>query len=136
MIKAIKMSSIIFVAVMFIFTLSSSTLQACVMIPGSSCCSEPCDDEACPMKEAKAILQKISTAEAVDTEEVVLNVSGMTCAGCEGRVKGALTACEGVTDAQVSHKDGKAVVQVEKGKANKDVLIEAVKQVGFSASEG
>lgn len=49
--------------------------------------------------------------------------------------KGALTACEGVTDAQVSHKDGKAVVQVEKGKANKDVLIEAVKQVGFSASE-
>ncbi len=102
MIKAIKMSSIIFVAVMFIFTLSSSTLQA----------------------------------EAVDTEEVVLNVSGMTCAGCEGRVKGALTACEGVTDAQVSHKDGKAVVQVEKGKANKDVLIEAVKQVGFSASEG
>ena len=103
MFKALKLSSIIFVAVMFIFTLSSSSaLQA----------------------------------EAVDTEEVVLNVSGMTCAGCEGRVKGALTACEGVTDAQVSHKDGKAVVQVEKGKANKDVLIEAVKQVGFSASEG
>ncbi len=136
MFKALKLSSIIFVAVMFIFTLSFSALQACVMIPGSSCCSEPCEDEACPMKEAKAKLLKISTAESADTEELVLNVSGMTCAGCEGRVKGALTACEGVTDAQVSHEDGKAVVQVEKGKANKDVLIEAVKQVGFTASEG
>jgi len=102
MFKALKLSSIIFVALMFIFTLSFSVLQA----------------------------------EAADTEEVVLNISGMTCAGCEGRVKGALTACEGVADAQVSHKDGKAVVQVEKGKANRDVLIEAVKQVGFTATEG
>ena len=102
MFKDLKLSSIIFVAMMFIFTLSFSALQA----------------------------------ETVDTEEVVLTVSGMTCAGCEGRVKGALTACEGVADAQVSQKDGKAVVQVEKGKVNKDVLIEAVKQVGFTASDG
>lgn len=136
MFKALKLSSIIFVAVMFVFTLSFSALQACVVISGKSCCSDPCEDEACPMKEAKAKLLKVSTAESADTEELVLNVSGMTCAGCEGRVKGALTACKGVTDAQVSHKDGKAVVQVEKGKANKDVLIEAVKQVGFTASEG
>ncbi|MFQ5686011.1 MAG: heavy-metal-associated domain-containing protein [Candidatus Scalindua sp.] len=136
MFKALRLSSIIFVAAMFIFMLSSSALQACVMIPGKPCCSEPCDDEACPMKEAKAILQKISAAESADTEGVVLNVSGMTCVGCESRVKGALTACKGVTDAQVSHKDGKAIIQVENGKINKDVLIEAVKQVGFSATEG
>ena len=105
------------------------------MIPGKACCNDPCKDEACPLKEAKAKLIKVSTAESGKTEEVVINVKGMTCAGCEARVKGALTAWEWVTDAQVSHKDGKAVVQVEKGKANKDVLIEAVKQVGFSASE-
>ncbi len=135
MFKLLKLSSIIFIAVVFIFTLSFSALQACVVIPGKACCSESCDDEACPMKEAKAKLIKASTAESADTEEVVLNVSGMTCAGCEGRVKGALTACEGVTDAQVSHKEGKAVVQVE-GNANKEELIKAVEKVGFSASEG
>ncbi len=135
MFKPLKLSIIIFVAVMFIFTLSFSALQACVVVPGKACCSEPCEDEACPMKEAKAKLLKISTAESADTEEVVLNVSGMTCAGCEGRVKGALTECEGVTDAQVSHKEGKAVVQVE-GNANKEELIKAVEKVGFSASEG
>ncbi len=133
MFKPLKLSIIIFVAVMFIFTLSLTALQACVVVPGKSCCSEPCEDEACPIKKAK--LLKVSSAESGNTEEVVLNVSGMTCAGCEGRVKGALTACEGVKDAQVSHKDGKAVVQVE-GEANKEKLIEAVEKVGFSASEG
>ncbi|MEK6765878.1 MAG: cation transporter [Planctomycetota bacterium] len=132
MFKSLKLSSILFAA---IFVLSFSAAQACAVIPGKACCNEPCKDEACPLKEAKAKLIKVSTAESGKTEEVVINVKGMTCAGCEARVKGALTACEGVTDAQVSHKDGKAVVQVEKGKANKDVLIEAVKQVGFSASE-
>ena len=102
MFKALKLSSIIFVAVMFMFTLSFSALQA----------------------------------EAVDTEEVVLSISGMTCAGCEGRVKGALTACEGVTDAQVSQKDGKAVVNVKDGKADIKELIKAVEDLGLSASEG
>ena len=133
MFKSLKLSSILFTA---IFVLSFSAAQACVVIPGKACCNEPCKDEACPMKEAKAKFQKISTAESADTEELVLSVKGMTCAGCEGRVKGALTACEGVTDAHVSQKNGKAVVQVEKGKANKEELIKAVEKVGFSASEG
>lgn len=131
MFKSLKLSSILFAA---IFVLSFSAAQACAVIPGKACCNEPCKDEACPLKEAKAKLIKVSTAESGKTEEVVLNVKGMTCAGCEARVKGALTACEGVTNAQVSHKDGKAIVQVE-GKANKEKLIEAVEKVGFSASE-
>ncbi len=129
MFKYLKVSSIL---IAVIFVLSFSTAQACPMGPDKSGCNEPCGDKACEVAKIK----QVSTSESADTEEVVLNVSGMTCAGCEGRVKGALTACEGVTDAQVSHKDGKAVIQVEKGKVNKAVLIEAVKQVGFSASEG
>lgn len=132
MFKSLSLSSILFAA---IFVLSFSAAQACAVIPGKACCNEPCKDEACPLKESKTKLIKVSTAESGKTEEVVLNVKGMTCAGCEARVKGALTACEGVTNAQVSHKDGKAVVQVE-GKANKEELIEAVEKVGFSASEG
>lgn len=132
MFKSLRLSSILFAA---IFVLSFSAAQACAVIPGKACCNEPCKDEACPLKEPKTELIKVSTAESGKTEEVVLNVKGMTCAGCEARVKGALTACEGVTNAQVSHKDGKAVVQVE-GKANKKELIEAVEKVGFSASEG
>jgi copper chaperone CopZ len=149
MFKALKLNSIIFVAVMFIFTLSFSALQACVVIPGKSCCSEPCEDEACPMKEAKAKLTKVSCGLCEDTEksgnaedvaqhaaDVVLNIRGMTCAGSEGRVKDALSTCEGVSDVKVSYKDGKAHLHVEEGKVDKAVLIEALKQVGFLASEG
>ncbi len=101
------------------------------------------------MKEAKAKLLKVACGLCKDTEksgnaedvaqhaaDLVLNIKGMTCAGCEGRVKDALSACEGVSDVKVSHKDGKAHMHVEEGKVKKDVLIEALKQVGFLASEG
>ncbi len=149
MFKALKLSSIIFVAVMFVFTLSFSALQACVVIPGKSCCSEPCEDEACPMKEAKAKLLKVACGLCKDTEgsgdaeevaqhaaDVVLNIRGMTCVGCEGKVKDTLSAFEGVSDVKVSHKEGKAQFHVEEGKVDNAALIEALKQVGFLASEG
>jgi copper chaperone len=117
------------------------------MIPEKSCCNEPCKDEACAYKEAK--LMKVACGLCEDTKEsgsaegvaqnaddIVLNIKGMTCGGCENRVKGALTACKGVKEVHVSHKDGKAIVHIEKGKANKEKLIEAVEKVGFTASEG
>jgi copper chaperone CopZ len=148
MFKALKLSSIIFVAVMFVFTLSFSALQACVVVPGKSCCSEPCEDKACPMKEAKAKLIKVAcglckvTEESGDAEDtaqhadVVLNIRGMTCVGCEGKVKDTLSAFEGVSDVKVSHKEGKAQFHVEEGKVDKAAIIEALKQVGFLASQG
>ena len=136
MFKPLKLSCIIFTAVMFTFALSFSVLQACVVLPGKACDSEPCKDEACPLKEAKAKLIKVSTAESGQTEEVVLNIKGMTCGGCASKVKGALSSCEGVKDAQVSYQDGKAVVHVEDGKADSQVLIEAVKKLGYKVTEG
>jgi copper chaperone len=129
MFKYLKVSSIL---IAVIFVLSFSTAQACPMIPGKSGCNEPCGDKACEVAKIK----QVSTSESADTEEVVLNVKGMTCGGCENKVKGALTACEGVKEVHVSHKDGKAIVHIEKGKANKEKLIEAVEKVGFAASEG
>ncbi len=147
MFKALKLSSIIFVAVMFIFTLSFSALQECVADSGKSSCSEPSKEKVCPMKEAKAKLTKVACGLCKDTEksgdaegtaqhaDVVLNIRGMTCVGCEGKVKDTLSAVEGVSDVKVSHKDGKAQLHVEEGKVDKAALIEALKQVGFLASE-
>ena len=80
------------------------------------------------------MLIKVSTAESAKTEEVVLNIKGMTCAGCEAKVKAALSSFEGVSDVNVSHKEGKAHLNVEEGKVDKAVLIQAVKQVGFTAN--
>ncbi len=136
MFKSLKLSGAVFIAVMLTFALFFSVLQACVVLPGKACCNEPCEDEACPLKEAKAKLIRVSSAESDHTEEVVLNIKGMTCGGCSSKVKAALSACEGVKDAQVSHKEGKAVIHVEDGKADKHVLIEAVKSLGYKVTEG
>ena len=148
MFKALRLSSIIIVAVMFVFTLSFSTLQECVADSGKSCCSEPCEEVVCPMKAAEAKLTKEAyglckvTEESCSAEEVaqhadvVLNIRGMTCVGCEGKVKDTLSAFEGVSDVNVNYKDGKAQFHVEEGKVDNAALIEALKQVGFLASEG
>ena len=145
MFKALRLSSIIFLAVMFIFTLSFSALQAGVV----TCCDELCEEEVCPMKEAKAELTEADCGVCEDTEkscsaedvaqhavDVVLNIRGMTCAGSECRVKNALSAFEGVSDVNVNYKDGNAHLHVEEGKVDNAALIEALRQVGFLASEG
>ena len=139
MIKPLKLSGIIFIAVMFAFALSFSVSQACVTLPGKTL-NEQCKGEASVHQYAKIIKVACGVCDGNDEtgnkEDVVLNIKGMTCAGCEGRVKAALSACEGVSDVKVSHKEGKAHLHAEKGKVDKAVLIEAVKQVGFTASEG
>ena len=145
MFKALRLSSIIFLAVMFIFTLSFSALQAGVV----TCCDELCEEEVCPMKEAKAELTEADCGVCEDTEkscsaedvaqhavDVVLNIRGMTCAGSECRVKDALSAFEGVSDVKVNYKDGNAHLHVEEGKVDNAALIDALRQVGFLASEG
>ncbi len=144
MFKNLKLICSILFAIIFVFALSFSTLQAC---ENDSNCNEPCgskkceiknNNECCLAKKSKQLSASESgKAEGVaqNAEDIVLNIKGMTCGGCANRVKDALIKCAGVADVHVSHKDGKAVVQVENGKANAQNLIEAVEKVGFSASE-
>ncbi len=76
------------------------------------------------------------TSEEIKSEaaaEVVLDVKGMTCGGCENKVKTALMNCEGVKACEVNWKEGKAMVKVSKGSVNTAEMIKAVKGTGFSA---
>ncbi len=92
-------------------------------------------------RKAKIIMVSCDVCDSsgiVDTtEDVVLNIRGMTCAGCEGKVINALSAYEGVSDVKVNYKDSKAELHLEdgEGKAGIDDLIEALEHVGFKASE-
>ena len=82
-----------------------------------------------------AMLINVSIAEPVKTEEVVLNINGMHCGRCAGKVKAALSACKGVAEVQVSFEESKASVHVEDG-TDTHVLIEAVKKLGYKVTEG
>lgn len=65
-------------------------------------------------------------------KEVILKISGMTCAKCEGKVKSALEGCDGVINATADHKTGEAVVEVkEVGEIDLAVLSTAVEKAGF-----
>lgn len=62
--------------------------------------------------------------------EKTLKIDGMMCEHCEAHVKKALEALDGVTNAEVSHKAGTAVVTMEKEITN-DVLKQAVEDQGY-----
>ena len=64
--------------------------------------------------------------EAEATDSVELDVYGMTCGHCSKTVTEGLLAVEGVTRAEVSHEDNKAVVEFDSGKTNIDALKAAV----------
>ena len=139
MFNILKLSSIC-VAVMFAFALSLSALQACSVIPKKGCCEDAGKYDSAEYKEARVIQVSCTVCENVDkhpkTKDVTLNVNGMTCGGCEGKVKAALSLCAGVSDVKVSHKDGKAELHLAEGKVTVDDLIKAVKQLGYKVTEG
>lgn len=67
---------------------------------------------------------KPNKKEAVEMEKT-MKIEGMMCGHCEARVKKALEAVEGVTEAVVSHESGTAVIKMDTNVAD-DVLKGAV----------
>ena len=62
-----------------------------------------------------------------------LNIEGMMCAHCEARVKKTLEAIPGVTQAEVSHTSGTAVVTLETDVDNQ-TLKQAVEAQDYSVT--
>ena len=72
--------------------------------------TQPLDDAAVKAAITKAGYEYLGRAEAPKETTITLNVKGMMCAHCEGRVKKALEALPGVVSAAPSHEAGNAVV--------------------------
>ncbi|MEI3078640.1 MAG: heavy metal translocating P-type ATPase [Oscillospiraceae bacterium] len=70
-------------------------------------------------------LPAATTKEEPETMEKTMYITGMMCSHCEARVKKALEAVDGVTEAKVSHEAGTAVVTLSKDVAD-DTLKKAV----------
>jgi copper chaperone CopZ len=65
-------------------------------------------------------------------KEVNMKVNGMTCQMCAKSVKETLMTTEGVKDAKIYLKEGKAVVKTEKD-IDMNALNEKLKKHGYSA---
>ena len=60
-----------------------------------------------------------------------MNIEGMMCIHCEARVKKALEAVDGVTEAVVSHEAGTAIVEMAQDIDN-EVLKKAVEDQDYA----
>ena len=67
-------------------------------------------------------------------DQVELSISGMTCAGCVGRVERALAATPGVVEASVNLATHKATVTRVAGTADLAHLVHAVEEAGYGAA--
>jgi Cu+-exporting ATPase len=72
---------------------------------------------------------------AVLSDEITLDVRGMSCASCVAHVEGALTELDGVTGAVVNLGLGTARVTYIPGTVTIGTLKQAVHDVGYEASE-
>ncbi len=90
--------------------------------------------EAAPAVDAAAIRQAIEKAGySVPQEDIVLDISGMTCASCAGRVEKALRKVDGVLDASINLATDSARVKVANG-TPASALIAAVDAAGYGAA--
>ena len=70
----------------------------------------------------------------VPQQDLVLDIKGMTCASCVGRVEKALRRVPGVADAEVNLATERATVHAYKGGATAAQLVAAVTKGGYEAA--
>ncbi len=64
------------------------------------------------------------------TESITISIQGMTCDGCSSRIKESLEFLDGVSDANVSHESGIAII-THSG-VEKEVMINEILKIGYS----
>lgn len=69
-------------------------------------------------------------------ETLVLQVEGMTCAGCEQRVGTVLRRVQGVREVSAEHSTGRVQVRVGPELADRGVLGERIEAAGYQVVEG
>ena len=80
--------------------------------------------------------RQVSAVTAAQKEDIkrTIYIKGMMCSHCEARVKQALEALPEVSTAEVSHKNGTAVVMLRKA-AEQDALRAAIESAGYSVKD-
>jgi copper ion binding protein len=92
-----------------------------------------------PMKKCIVLFTLVIAVSAFSAEKiktVTLSVSGMTCQSCVNTVEKALKKVEGVKEAKADLKKNRVTVSYASATITSAMLVEAVSNAGFSASEG
>ena len=63
-------------------------------------------------------------------EEIIINVEGMMCGGCENRIQNALKEIDGVENVVANHKDGTVKI-IKSTSVEESLLTERISDLGF-----
>ena len=63
-------------------------------------------------------------------KELIFNVEGMVCNGCENRVQNALKTIEGVEEVIANHENGTVKVTLNK-EVDENTIKEKIEDIGF-----
>ncbi len=63
-------------------------------------------------------------------KEIILNVKGMMCEGCENRVQNVLGNIDGVERVNADHKNGKVSITLNK-EVEQSIIEEAIDDIGY-----
>lgn len=67
-------------------------------------------------------------------EQLNLQVTGMTCGGCENAVKRAVSRLEGVASVTASHIANQVTVEYDAAKVDRATIAEAISKAGYVAA--
>lgn len=82
----------------------------------------------------KVLLSLMALVAVASADQLVkLNIDGMMCPACVKNVKGSLNEVQGVKDASIYLKEGRAEVKASDG-TKPEVMCDAVKKAGYGCS--
>ena len=67
-------------------------------------------------------------------KEIILNVEGMHCGGCETRIQNAVKNIEGVENVIANHNDGTVKITLNTN-IEKSVIVETIEDIAFEVKE-
>ncbi len=67
-------------------------------------------------------------------EQLVIDVKGMTCTGCEQRISKVLATLEGVVRSSASHQTGEVRVVFDATRTSEEAVRARIEQAGYEVS--
>lgn len=63
---------------------------------------------------------------------ITLNVTGMTCGGCENAIKRGLATVPGVQSVEASHQTGAVTLQIDPARFDRAAALSKLEKLGYS----
>lgn len=74
---------------------------------------------------------KPTAAQTENIKTIKLDVSGMTCEGCENTIESALTKVEGVASVEASHINAIATISFDSTKLEEVTIAQKINETGY-----